>query len=344
MTAVRRWLPAAAGLLLLLWYLRPPPATPVEDYHIAMGTMVRMTLYVDEARSTQLVEVGRKAIADIESVTSHYDSSSELSRINRSAAVGPVDVTPQMADLLNRMWRRAEQTDGRFDPALGALTAVWGFPDALAPPEPAQVDESRLRSGMSLVEWHADQIYFRHQGVRLDLGAAAKGYAVDHAVDRLQEAGVAAGMIEAGGDIRFWGVKPDGRPWRFGVQHPRHADRIIVVDDLGLPALATSGDYEQVFEFEGIRYHHLLDPQTGYPARRAVSATAWATTAAAADMLATAAFVGGPEAALAMAAEDDSLEVLVFFEEEGRLERVASKGVRVHMQGDEEDAHVVSRE
>ncbi len=344
MTAVRRWLPPVAGLVLLLWYFRPPPAVPVDDFHIAMGTMVRMTLYVDEDQATKSVEVGRRAIADMEAVASHYDSSSELSHINCSAASGPVAVSPPMANLLDHMWRRAEQTGGRFDPALGALTDLWGFPDALAPPEPALVEDSRRRSGINLVEWHAGQIHFRHQRVRLDLGAAAKGYAVDHAVDRLREAGVTAGMIEAGGDIRFWGVKPDGRPWRFGVQHPRHPDRIIVVDNLGLPALATSGDYEQVFEFEGIRYHHLLDPQTGYPARRAVSATAWATTAAAADMLATAAFVGGPQAALKMAAEDDSLEVLVFFEDEGRLERVASEGVRVHIQGDEKDVHVASRE
>lgn len=344
MRAAGRWLPPVVGLLLLLWYLRAPVAEPVDDYHIAMGTMVRMTLYVDEAEATAVVEAGREAIAGIEAIASHYDSNSELSNINRLAVRHPVAVSTTMADLLHRMWRRAEQTQGRFDPALGAVTSVWGFPDARKPPTPGQVDSCLVRSGRDLVDWTGTHVHFRREGVRLDLGAAAKGFAVDHAVDRLQALGVAAGMIEAGGDIRFWGKKPDGRPWRFGVQHPRLAEQIIVVDDIGLPALATSGDYEQVFEFEGMQYHHLLDPQTGYPARRAVSATAWASTAAAADMLATAAFVAGPQAALQMAANDDSLEVLVFFEDEGRLARVASAGVRVHIQGDEEDEHDASQE
>ena len=133
-----------------------------------------------------------------------------------------------------------------------------------------------------------------------------------------------AGVVEAGGDLRFWGRKPDGRGWRFGVQHPRDPADTVAVEDVGLPALATSGDYERSFEFEGRRYHHLLDPATGYPARRAVSATVWARTALEADALATAAFVAGPGPALEWAAADEDLEVMVYYEEDGRLRRVHS--------------------
>ncbi len=342
---MRRWLAPVAGLLVLLWFLRSPSVEPVDDYHIAMGTMVRMALYVDDPEmTTRVVELGRKAIADVEAIASHYDSSSELSKINRLAAQQPVIVSRSMADLLQRIERRTEQTENRFDPALGALTAVWGFPEAVRPPAGEQVASGRQHSGWHLVAWNGVDVRFLDANVRLELGAAAKGYAVDQAVIQLRGNGVSAGMIEAGGDIRFWGVKPDGRPWRFGVQHPREPDRIIVIDDLGLPALATSGDYEQTFEFEGTRFHHLLDPQTGYPSRRAVSATAWATSAAAADMLATAAFVAGPRVALEWAAEDDSLEVLVYYEEDGQLQRVASDGVRAQLQGDEEPNRVASQE
>ncbi len=344
MKAVRRWLPPIGGVLFLLWYLRTPSIDPVDDYHIAMGTMVRMTLYVDPTDAAAMVEAGRTAIAAIDAIASHHDSGSELSKINRLAGQGPVVVSATMAELLQHAWRRSGQSKGRFDPALGSLTHQWGFPDVVQPPTADQVEFGRQHSGLRLVEWDGKAVRFLDPAVRLDLGAAAKGFAVDRAVESLRRAGAAAGMIEAGGDIRFWGRKLDGRPWRFGVQHPRDADRIVVVDDIGLPALATSGDYEQFFEFEGQRYHHLLDPQTGYPAHRAVSATAWATSAAAADMMATAAFVGGPQAALQMAAADDSLEVLVFFEKDGQLQRVASEGVRVHIQGDEEQARVASQE
>jgi thiamine biosynthesis lipoprotein len=195
------------------------------------------------------------------------------------------------------------------------------------PPAAAQIDSARRAGGYRLLRLRDGRLSFDRPGVQLDLGAAAKGYIVDRAVALLRSAGVPAGVVEAGGDLRFWGHKPDGRPWRFGVQHPRDPATIAAVDDVGLPALATSGDYEQTFEYEGWSYHHLLDPASGYPAERAVSATVWAPTALAADALATAAFVAGPGAALEWAADDDSLEVLVYYEVDGELTRVLSAGL-----------------
>jgi len=142
-----------------------------------------------------------------------------------------------------------------------------------------------------------------------------------------EEAGIEGGLIDAGGDIRYWGAKPDGRPWVFGVQHPRDPKRYIEVDDLGLAAIATSGDYQQYFEWEGARYHHLLDPRTGYPARACASATVWAGTALDADILSTAVFVLGPERGLALVAKLEGVEALVFYERDGQLEYRASAGV-----------------
>ena len=140
-------------------------------------------------------------------------------------------------------------------------------------------------------------------------------------------------MIEAGGDLRYWGRKPDGRPWRFGVQSPRFdnlpgEDRFIPVADIGLAALATSGDYERFFEFEGKRYHHILDPQSGVPAGRSVSATVWTERAMDADILATAAFVMGPEAGLELVKSLPNTEILLFYENEGKLHRRASPAIR----------------
>ena len=120
-----------------------------------------------------------------------------------------------------------------------------------------------------------NQLRFKRAGVQLDLGAVAKGFAVDRAVALLQT-GAKAGLVEAGGDILYWGEKPDGRPWRFAVHHPRDPDMVIAVEDVDLPAIATSGDYERFFEHGGERFHHLLDATTGYPARRAASAAAQA--------------------------------------------------------------------
>ncbi len=130
---MRRWLAPVAGLLVLLWFLRSPSVEPVDDYHIAMGTMVRMALYVDDPEmTTRVVELGRKAIADVEAIASHYDSSSELSKINRLAAQQPVIVSRSMADLLQRIERRTEQTENRFDPS--RKSCPTGLPRVAASP------------------------------------------------------------------------------------------------------------------------------------------------------------------------------------------------------------------
>ena len=110
-------------------------------------------------------------------------------------------------------------------------------------------------------------------------------------------------------------------------QHPRDPQRYIEVDDLGLAALATSGEYPQYFEWEGARYHHLLDPRTGYPARACASATVWAGTALDADILSTAVFVLGPERGLELVEGLAGVETLIFFERDGQREHRASSGV-----------------
>jgi len=182
--------------------------------------------------------------------------------------------------------------------------------------------------GYKGLEVAAQSFRINKPGLRLDLGAAAKGYAVDQAVAAMRELQVEAGVIEAGGDIRYWGKKPDGRPWLFGVQHPRAPEQYLAVEDLGLAAIATSGDYEQYFDWEGQRYHHLLNPKTGYPARASISATVWAATALDADILSTAVFVLGPEQGLAHVEGLADVEGFIVFLRDGQLMHRASTGLR----------------
>lgn len=324
-----RLLIGAAGVgLVLLLLPKAEPARALEDYHVAMGTVVRVALYVDEDVSAPMFALAREEIDRLSGVLTHYGSRSEVARINGTAAGNWVELSPVLADALGQSMALARQTGGIFDPALGALSHLWGFPDAVRPPAAADIDSALARSGFGRLQLDTGRVRFNAEGVQLDLGAGAKGYIVDQTVARLRAAGVSAGVVEAGGDLRYWGTKPDGRPWRFGVQHPRQPDVIVAVNDVGLPALATSGDYEQSFEFEGLRYHHLLDPNTGMPARRAVSATVWAPTAFAADALATAAFVAGPEQALLWAAADDNMEVLLYYVSDGMLKHVLSEGLQ----------------
>lgn len=325
---LKRSLLAIGGLVLVLYFLpAPQPLEPVREDRFALGTLVTVKLYLDEGLIPPPFEQAFAEIDRVDSLMSRYRADGELRRLEREA-LGGASASAELIAVLARSQHFAALTGGAFDCTVGALTALWSFPDAVAPPAQAQIDSALMLVGYGGLEVAEGSIRIARPGLRLDLGAAAKGFAVDRMVMALEGLGVAAGLIDAGGDIRYWGEKPDGRPWRFGVQHPRNPERYIEVEDLGLAAIATSGDYQQYFEWEGERYHHLLDPQTGYPARGCISATVWAATAMDADILSTAVFVLGPERGLELVAGLDRVEALVFFEREGQLEHRASAGVR----------------
>jgi thiamine biosynthesis lipoprotein len=146
-------------------------------------------------------------------------------------------------------------------------------------------------------------------------------------VSVLKEGGLNAGLVNAGGDIYSFGKKPGDRDWVIGVRHPR-LSRTIVVETIRLPAVATSGDYERFFIKDGVRYHHIIDPENGYPAHGCISVTVWAMTAMDADILSTSIFVMGPEKGLAFAESRENVETLIFYEKNGKVEAVMSSGIR----------------
>lgn len=319
---------AVVGLAVVLYFLpSPPPAAPVHADRLLLGTLVAVKLYGDEAVVRPHLEAAYAAMARVDSSMSHYREGGALRRLEQQAQLAPTPGPAGLIAVLARSQYFAALTDGAFDCTVGALTNLWNFPDAVAPPAAAQIDSALALVGYEGLEVEGGSFRLNGPELRLDLGAAAKGYAVDQAVAAMQQLGVEAGIIEAGGDIRYWGAKPDGQPWLFGVQHPRAPEQYIAVEDLGLAAIATSGDYEQYFEWKGERYHHLLDPKTGYPARACISATVWATTALDADILSTAVFVLGPDQGIALVEGLTDVEGFIFFERDGQLMHRASTGL-----------------
>ena len=324
---------AAGGLaaLLLLYEAPSQPTPPYERRHFAMGTVVTLRLYAADGESADLEGPADSAVAEIDRISglmSSYEPDSQLSRLNAAGPGQQVAVDPETRQVVERSLHWAAHSQGAFDPTVGPLSRLWGFPEALEPPAAASIEEALERVGWTgALNTAPAGLSWERPGGKLDLGAAAKGYAVDRAVDRLRAAGVACGLVEAGGDFRYWGAKPDGGAWKFGIKHPRQRGKLILVEDIGLPAVATSGDYEQFFDHAGQRYHHLLDPRTGYPARRAVSATVWATSAIDADILATALFVMGPDSGLKLVESLPGVEALMFYQTDGALRHRASSGV-----------------
>ncbi len=329
LAVVKRISLALAALAFVLWLMPgSEAAAPLREDRLALGTLVTLKLYGDEEQTRPLLERAYAEFDRVDSLMSRYRQDSELSLLSRRSAAQIVEVSPEVLKVLQRSLHWARVSQGAFDPTIGALTRLWNFPDARSVPDSAAIDSVLALVGYEALSIEASSVRLRHEGVELDLGAAAKGYAVDRAVVLLRGLGVVAGLIEAGGDIRYWGEKPNGSPWRFGIQHPRMPEKYFEVEDIGLAAIATSGDYEQQFEQDGRRYHHILNPGNGWPARGVISATVWAQTAMDADMLSTAVFVLGAIDGLQWAEDLPEVEALIFSEGEDGLRSWATSGVQ----------------
>lgn len=246
-------------------------------------------------RAEQLSRAAVREARRIEGKFSRYAAQSVVSEINAMAGRGPVPVDDETAFLIQAALELRTWTGGRFDPTVGVLRKAWDFRRARVP------SRGELDALLPLVD--AGSVVLRHgtvellrEGMELDLGGVGKEYAVDRATERLQEAGVESAVVNFLGDVRTLGCRGDGQPWVVGVQDPRDRARCRFAIRVGTGAgVATSGDYERGFEVGGVRYHHLLDATTGYPARGLASVTVVAPTAFAAGQLSTAAFLLGPE-------------------------------------------------
>jgi thiamine biosynthesis lipoprotein len=232
----------------------------------------------------------------IEAKYSRYRADSLLSRLNAGAGQGqPVRVDDETADLLDAAARLHLASDGRFDISTGALRRVWNFREP-ALPSAAALQAALARVGWQRVRWQRPWLQLTVPGLELDFGGLCKEYAVDRAATLLEAAGVGAAIVNLAGDLRAVGRRADGRPWRLGIVHPRRPGEALAELSLFSGALATSGDYERGFDWQGRRYSHLLDARSGWPVADWQAASVLAPLCSAAGMLATVAMLSGPEA------------------------------------------------
>jgi len=271
----------------------------------AMGTL--LTIKVRGADAYFAEKAAKEALAEVRRLQRIFDVNdpeSEISRLN--AAKGSTKSLPLSRDMslvLREALRICNLSGGLFEPAMGELVRLWGFDREQVKPQipdssiiKALVDSSSWSKEVRLSPDGNALVMGRRAG-SLEMGGIAKGYAVDRAIAVLASQGVKNALVNLGGEIGVLGVGSNGRSWRIGVQHPRKASHHLGVIELveGL-FVATSGDYERYFISKGRRYHHILNPETGYPADRAVvSVTVVCSSCLEADALATAAFLMEPE-------------------------------------------------
>ena len=249
----------------------------------------------------QAIQAAFDEMHEIESLMSRHIPDSDVSRINQAAGGDPVRVNDETFHVVEEAIRWADLTQGAFDITIGPLMDVWGFGgENPTVPTVEEIEQARALVGWDLVELDSENRTVRlpMQGMSIDLGGIAKGYAALKGAQALSECGISHALIDAGGNIVTIGSRPDGEPWQIGIRDPRGEsmnDTVGPTLSVANHAVATSGDYERFFEHDGKRYHHILDPKIGMPVEMVRSVTVLAEDALCADMLSTAVFVLGPD-------------------------------------------------
>ena len=273
---------------------------------LIFGTLINVTLWdVEPARAEKAIADIRKDLEFMHEVW-HPWQRGPLGRTNELlATTGWFSFNPSVMSLIYKGTELSEASEGLFNPAIGRLIKLWGYHSDTPPsgPPPPFEDIATLLAEnpqMSDIEVKGIRIRSRNPAVSLDFGAIAKGLALDRLMRHLKNSGIDNAIINAGGDLKVIG-KHGQRPWRVGIRHPRPPEddqgKVLAALDVNDgESVFTSGDYERYYDYQGRRYHHIIDPRTGYPADKTTSVTVIHPSATTADAAATALFVAGPEA------------------------------------------------
>lgn len=232
-----------------------------------MGTLVDITLdSTDPARLQPALEAAYREMTRLSDMMNHYSPTSVVSAINMAAGIAPIPIPPELMQVLRMAQHVSEQSHGCFDITVASLRG-WRF-SGENPSMPTPQDVARQLPLVGYQHLHLDTraqtAFLQHQGMRMDLGGIAKNYILDRGLQSLKRAGIKRAMINGGGDVLVMGGTAD-RPWRVGIRHPQQPEQLLGTLDLRDGIVASSGDYERFFIRDGRRYHHILDPKTGYP-------------------------------------------------------------------------------
>lgn len=277
-----------------------------------MGTSVSVELWADE-RDT--AEAAMAAVIDemhrIDRAMSPFKADSELSRINRDAAMVAVPVSEEMASLIARSIEFSRLSDGAFDITYASAGALYDYREGIAPGDEAlAVARAAIGWRHLEVDRQASTVRFLRPGMRIDLGGFAKGHAVDNATAILRRHGISNAFVAAGGDSRVLGDRR-GRPWTIGIRDPRRPGEVVAVLPLEDVAISTSGDYERFFELDGVRCHHVIDPKTGKSPDGVRSVTVLADDGLTTEGLSKSVFVLGLERGLQLVESQYGVDAIV---------------------------------
>lgn len=281
-----------------------------------MGNRFEFTVVSPDATTAEAhLDAAVAEIQRIEALLTTFSDTSQTARINRNAGLAPVQVAPEVFQLIERACRLSALTQGAFDLTYGGLdTRLWNFDTSMT----ALPDPQTALASVRLINWQnivldpvRHTVFLREAGMRIGFGGIGKGYAADRAKAVLTARGVTAGAVNASGDLCAWGQRPDGNPWTVAVSDPKQPDRAIASFNITDRAVATSGNYEKFALIGHRRYSHTINPRTGLPVTGITSVTVIAPFAELADAMATPVMVMGVRAGLALIEQVHGLAALI---------------------------------
>jgi thiamine biosynthesis lipoprotein len=278
---------------------------------VVMGTLARIVAVAADSNTAKgCIEAAFAEIENVDKLMSYYKSDSEISELNRDGFGRAVKVSKSTYEVLQRSVEFSKISGGAFDITVGPLVDLWrSAQDTNSVPADADLQQARSRVGYDKLVLDANEtsVRFAVEGMRVDLGGIAKGYAIDKAVEAMQRGGAIGGMVIIGGEIQCFGLPPAGQNnWRIGLQDPDKAKdgfdtgTPLLVLNLTDAAVATSGHYRRFVTIGGKRYSHIVDPESGHSSESLVSVTIICHSAIDADALSTAVAVMGKEKGLAL--------------------------------------------
>ena len=247
------------------------------------------------------IDMAVAEVTRLEHLISDWIPTTPISEVNRNAGIKPVKVPQEVFDLVQRSIKISELTSGAFDISYASMDKIWKFDGSMTRmPTPEEIKNSVSKVGYNNIILNAEKstIFLKNTGMKLGLGGIGQGFIADKIKALLISKGVVAGIVNISGDINTWGKQLNGEEWKVGIKNPLNKDKIFATFPLLDSAVETSGSYEKYVTFNGIRYSHIIDTRTGYPASGVISVSVFAKSTEFADALATGVFVLGVDVGL----------------------------------------------
>ncbi len=287
-----------------------------------MDTIVDIKIETKYKNANELLDNAFKLMEDYENKFSFYKKESLIWKFNNSI-IDSLFLDEDLKEILSISKELYNKTESHYDITIGALSEIWDFDNEIIPTN-EEIAEAIKVTDFERLKIESGYLQ-KPDGMKINLGSLAKGYIIDKTVEYLKQQKVISGFVNAGGDMRIFGRE---KPFKIGIQHPRsESSELIDVIDVGNRSVVTSGDYERYFIKNNIRYHHIIDPLTGFPSNNMVSVTVIAETALIADAYSTALFLLEPQQVIKLAEETEELEAVVYFIDE-IIEKLETQGMK----------------